>query len=577
MNMNADIRCEETVLIVDDLSANRYLLSNIILELGFKVIHAADGEEAVRLFCEHRPWLVVMDIYMPIMDGIEATRHIKAHAGNEFIPVLFVTGSQSDSLVERCVDIGADDFIHRPFSRAMLHAKIKSMQRFCRLYHELHDLHAMVQREKEVAESLLSGAIEGGNVALTKILIHKQPASIFCGDIHLTAYRPSGEINVLLGDFTGHGITSIVGSLPVSETFRAMTRKGFSGGEILAQLNRKLYELLPIDMFLAAVLVTVCADEGVVYVWNCGMPDLYVFGNEDQQIKHRICSADPPLGIAIADEAYEGDVLPVELDDRIVLVSDGVTDARSLCGDMFGRHRLEKALISGWKQGGITQEVIEKLSLFVGPCVQDDDLSIIEVPCNIKAPEFNGLVRDVSARLDVEANRESIWRSTLELKGITLKQVNPVPMILSQLQEIQGIEKGWQSVFTILTELYVNALDHGVLSLDSSLKSTPHGFSRYFSERELKLQQIDQGFVKINLEYYLVSDREGILCITMYDSGIGFDYQRWLDKADQEDSETDGLMLSGRGIRLVKELAEDIKYSLNGRKVEVSYRWHHPE
>lgn len=580
MSLLTKVRCDDTVLVVDDISANRDMLGSMLTSFGFRVLQACDGEEAVALYDKYRPWLVVMDVYMPGMDGIEATRQIKALAGNLFVPILFVTGSQDESLIDRCIDIGGDDFIHRPYSCAVLRSKLKSMQRFSKLYYELHDIHAVLKREEEFADRLLNGAIEGGNIALDKIVIHKQPAAVFCGDVHLTAYRPNGTINVLLGDFTGHGFSSVIGSLPLAESFRAMTRKGFSGDEILCQINRKLHTLLPVDMFLAAVLVTLNRDEGQAYIWNCGMPDVYVLSNDhhDEVFKYCVSSADPPLGIVKDFIPTGGDVLPVADTDQILLMSDGVLDARNRYGEMFGRVRAEAALVKGHEADQIADTLMAAVEEFTVACEQDDDISVIELPCSLQAPDdLQAMLKSHDEESYPIAQGNGQWTWSLELRGQSLKTVNPVPMILSQLQEIQGSDRGWQSVFTILTELYVNALDHGVLGLDSSLKASAHGFSRYFSERELKLNALTEGYVRIWIQCTPLV-KGGSLIISLNDSGSGFDYKHWLESKECEDPDDDlSALLSGRGIRLVSMLADELRYSKNGSAVEVKYRWQEPD
>jgi two-component sensor histidine kinase len=133
--------------------------------------------------------------------------------------------------------------------------------------------------------------------------------------------------------------------------------------------------------------------------------------------------------------------------------------------------------------------------------------------------------------------------------------------------EMEGIESERQSLFTILTELYVNALDHGVLGLDSALKSSPSGFERYFREREQRMLQMVQGRVAFNLSVEQQGPYRSML-IRVEDSGNGFDYQ---DRLTNNPRQNTGF--SGRGILLLEDLCESLQYKGNGSVAEAIYSW----
>src|SRR5690606_26767255 len=91
-----------------------------------------NGLEAVMLFEQERPQLVLMDALMPVMDGFEAARRIKASAGESLVPIIFLTSlTESEGLV-RCLEAG-DDFLAKPYNRVILEAKIRAMDRLRRL------------------------------------------------------------------------------------------------------------------------------------------------------------------------------------------------------------------------------------------------------------------------------------------------------------------------------------------------------------------------------------------------------------------------------------------------------------
>ncbi|SFG73186.1 ATP-binding SpoIIE family protein phosphatase [Neptunomonas qingdaonensis] len=559
----------EKVLVVDDQLINRELLQSMLVKIGFDVILASNGQEAVDLFSQHLPALVLMDIAMPHMDGIEATRLIKQAAGEIFVPVIMISGLDGDDVIRRSIEMGGDDFIHRPFSYEVLRVKIKAIQRISDLYREVQRLYVLRQHEEDIAEDIFSNAIEKDNITFDQIKLHKRAASTFSGDVQITAIRPNGDINILLGDFTGHGLTSVVGALPLAETFRAMTRKGYEAEQVIAQINRKLHGLLPTGLFLAASMVTMSSN-GRCTIWNGGMPDILILSAEGE-VRQRIESGDPPLGIVPDMPDMNFTFTQLEPDDKILLVSDGVLEARNTDGEYFGEQRLLWAAMLGCREDDLLGRIMRAVDTFLKGHEQDDDISLIEIPGRIKMFASSLAEPGVNPAL-VQQDQSAGWTWSICLQGNNLKRVNPVAIALSQLQEVEGPGDHWHDIFTILTELFVNALDHGVLNLPSSLKSSAGGFTEYFAQREASLEQLESScYVSIHLTSVKAAGQSSLLKITVQDSGSGFDHARWLDRiAERADDETG---LAGRGIMLVQALCQSLIYSEDGSTVTAEYSW----
>ncbi|WP_139336383.1 response regulator, partial [Bacillus sp. I-2] len=111
----------------------RLLLAQIVRRQGHTVFTAQDGAEAVALFSEQRPQLVLLDALMPVMDGFEAARRIKALAGEVLVPIIFLTSLNEEDALVRCLEAGGDDFMAKPYSPVILAARIQAMDRLRRL------------------------------------------------------------------------------------------------------------------------------------------------------------------------------------------------------------------------------------------------------------------------------------------------------------------------------------------------------------------------------------------------------------------------------------------------------------
>lgn len=117
------------VLAVDDNRTNLHILQVFLKKLGHQVIVAENGEEAVHRFQAESPDLVLLDIMMPVMDGFEAARRIKAMNRDRWTPVIFLSALNRDENLVEGLDAGADDYLTKPINFVVLEAKLRSMQR----------------------------------------------------------------------------------------------------------------------------------------------------------------------------------------------------------------------------------------------------------------------------------------------------------------------------------------------------------------------------------------------------------------------------------------------------------------
>ena len=577
---------QKIALVVDDSRMQCKLLSVLLEEENYRVVVANNGESGVKMYIKYQPDLVLMDINMPIMNGFEATRRIKKLSGvGNLAPIIFITSMDSEQAFIQSVDAGGDSILVRPFTPNVFKAKIKSMQRISDLVEQVKGLQQEQQNDAELAEKMMSNVIEARNFALDKIGIIKKPATIFSGDIQLSALCPNGELHVLLGDFTGHGLRSSIGAIPVTETFRAMTKKGFSILEIIAQINKQMYTLLPGDLFFAASFASISEHEKSAYIFNAGLPDGYLFNN-DAKIMQQFASTHPPLGILpqlLPDAQLE--VIQVKNNDRIVFITDGIVEARNPLGEFFGFLRFEKAAIEGIAKKDLTNNVLKYLDEFCQQCEQEDDISLVNIPCSgwkkIKVTNKVSIPKGFSEEenyFGIPQGALPTWSYHLHLTGKLLKTVNPIPLVMNQINDLEGAGEHWQSLYTILTELFINALDHGVLELNSSLKDSAEGFSQYFNERSKRLDKLvgnvintPDDFVRISLKYFPLS-HGGKMVINIKDSGQGFEVLKVIK--DNSIAINDGLKLSGRGVELVNKLCDTLEYQEKGTLVTASYIWH---
>jgi two-component system cell cycle response regulator DivK len=115
------------ILIVEDTEDNRQILRDLLGMAGYTLFEAGDGAEGVAKAAEHKPDLILMDIQMPVMDGYEATRRIKADPALKFIPVVAVTSYALSGDEAKTREAGCDAYIAKPYSPRQMLAKVREI------------------------------------------------------------------------------------------------------------------------------------------------------------------------------------------------------------------------------------------------------------------------------------------------------------------------------------------------------------------------------------------------------------------------------------------------------------------
>jgi len=373
------------VLVVDDDAINRMILEGMLIKEGHEVIQAANGQIAVDSYIEDKPDIVLMDIMMPVMNGYDATKKIKELAGDTFVPIIVLTAMTDEAELIKCVENGADDFLTKPFSHAVLSAKIQALMRVQELYKtvslqrdQIETHRQILHDEQEQAARIYKRMTSKDEVAGLNVRYHMSPMSVFNGDMLLMAAAPDGTGYAFLTDATGHGLPAALGSFPVRDIFYTMVEKGCDATEIIDELNRKLYEILPTEFFLCGAMLIISPDKKRYQIWNGGLPEVIVYRPDMHQVVETISSSNLPLGI-ISEKSFEVQIKEVSVNDgdSILLYSDGATEAQKGPGEYFGEKRFMDAVVQS-EQFQVIESVMKAIKDYCGDNSQTDDVSLIE-------------------------------------------------------------------------------------------------------------------------------------------------------------------------------------------------------
>jgi len=460
--------------------------------------------------------------------------------------------------------------ILRPIRRAGgdLGRTVQLQQQFLEMILKLDGHRERMDEEQRVGSFIMSRMTNMQRELEPAIRCYLKPAELLSGDILIAALTPAKVMHILLADAVGHGLSAAINVLPLCQSFYDLTEKGFAIEQIATDLNLLVKKFMPADRFVSATLISIDRQARVIEVWNGGIPAPQLFSHDGRQL-HAWGSMHLPLGI-LPKEGFSG---RTELfhyydeDCQLCLFSDGLSEARSPQNVQFcGEERIAELF------GRVTPEfrfdaLVAELEAHLQGQPAHDDISLAIV--------------DISAQLDLLPGRlhpdtqEQVeicddWRVAISLGAHELKYLEVVPLLTQVISKIHVTHEHHSALFLILSELFNNALDHGILQLDSSIKLGADGFDRFLELRTARLQALGRGKIAIEIERVDVGGKQAVT-IHVVDSGGGFDYVAMQLAGADQSHRAEHVLQYGRGIALVKSLTCKLDYAGNGNDVTACY------
>ncbi|MDD5299494.1 MAG: SpoIIE family protein phosphatase [Gallionella sp.] len=391
---------------------------------------------------------------------------------------------------------------------------------------------------------------------------YTKSADHLSGDILIAAVTPDNSVHVLLADAVGHGLTAAINVLPLCQSFYDLTGKGFSLEEIAVELNSLVNRFMPVDRFVSAVLVSINRQTQVIEVWNGGIPAPQLF-NRDGRLLHSCTSTNLPLGILPGEEfSAKPEIFYYDEDCQLCLFSDGLLEACSPQGEHFGNGRVVE-LFGKTAHKSRFEALIAELDRHLQGQRAHDDISLALVDIST---EIDPAMLPTHPDISKAAEKSDDWRIAVSLGANELKYLDVVPLLTQIVAKIHVTREHHSALFLILSELFNNALDHGVLQLDSSVKLGHDGFDKFLQLRETRMRELGSGRIDIEIERVFIEGQQAVK-IRVADSGNGFDYTTLQTSAESQVKHTQ----HGRGITLMKSMTYKLEYAGKGNEVAAYY------
>jgi serine phosphatase RsbU (regulator of sigma subunit) len=371
------------LLLVDDDSENIQAVHSILKD-RYKIRVAMNGPKALELAkVEPQPDLILLDVMMPHMNGYEVCGCLKADQRTRDIPVVFLTGKTEVADETRGFEVGAVDYIHKPFSPPIMTARVRT-------HLMLRDAHETIARQLLAINSELTMAREVQLSILPREIPQLQgldiaarylPMSSVAGDFYDFMVVDEKHIGILIADVSGHGLSSALIASMLQTALSAQSLNASDPAQVLSGLNKALYGKFR-SHYVTAAYLFVDMEKSMANYAGGAHPPLLLRRARTREVNEYVENG-LMLG-PFSDSTYSAITFSLERGDRIVLITDGIIEAADSLGNEFGMDRLRQILESNHAlpASRFTDAVLDGLSAWsehATGSAQSDDLTLLTI------------------------------------------------------------------------------------------------------------------------------------------------------------------------------------------------------
>lgn len=367
-----DVADKFTILIVDDTMTNLLVLGKTLENAGYNVIKASSGAECREFAKEHKPELILLDIMMPVEDGFETIQKLKSESSTSCIPVIFLTALDDVDSKIKGFELGAVDFITKPFHPAEVRARVKLHIKLSVATNALINSQRHKLEQIETAQlALLVQPRDIPEAKFSKFYLALEEAG---GDFYDVFRISDNTYGYFLGDVSGHDIATSFVTASVKALLKQNCLQIYDPCESMRMVNEVLCDILPEGKYLTATYMNLDRKNNIAKVVCMGHPPIIhqPLGGEPYAIQ----GEGDILGM-FKEVLYTEVVVNVQPGDRFFLYSDGLIETDSIWSANIGS--LIK-VISSLVNVDIS-DVAEKIKniIFFGDKKPDDDVVIVAV------------------------------------------------------------------------------------------------------------------------------------------------------------------------------------------------------
>jgi sigma-B regulation protein RsbU (phosphoserine phosphatase) len=326
---------KKLVLVVDDATANLQVVHSMLKD-DFKIRVATSGAKALALVkADPHPDLILLDVTMPEMDGYEVCAILKATPEARDIPVIFLTGKTETDDETKGFEVGAVDYIHKPFSPAVVKARVHThlVLREAReqLARQLLSINNELEMAREIQVSILPHEIP--KIGGLEIAARYLPMSSVAGDFYDFILVDEKHLGILVADVSGHGLPAALIASMLKVALAAQSPHACDPASVLAGLNQSLCGKFQ-HHFATAAYVFVDMEKKSIRYAAAGHPPLLLW-QASTACASEVAEHGLLLGL-LPEATYSVVEIPVQPGDKAVLYTDGILETTSPSEQEFG-------------------------------------------------------------------------------------------------------------------------------------------------------------------------------------------------------------------------------------------------
>ena len=334
---------KKTILLVDDAPSNIQVV-NSILKDTYKIRIATNGAKALELVkVAPSPDLILLDVLMPGMDGYEVCTRLKADLETRDIPVIFLTGQTETADETRGFDVGAVDYIHKPFSPAVVKARVQTHLLLRGIQQQLALQLLAIQKELETArqiqQSILPESVpQMGGLDLAARYI---PMAAVAGDFYDFIVLDNKRVGILVADVSGHGMPAALIASMLKIALAAQADHAAEPARVLQGLNQALCGKFQ-HHYVTAAYAFVDMEKRTLTYAGAGHPPLLLWGGTSAGVRD---ISENGLFLGRFDFAtYSSVEVPLAPGDWGLLYTDGISETTNAAQVEFGTERFRQFL-----------------------------------------------------------------------------------------------------------------------------------------------------------------------------------------------------------------------------------------
>jgi phosphoserine phosphatase RsbU/P len=337
---------KKTVLLVDDAPSNIQMANSILKDI-YKIRIATNGAKALELVkVAPSPDLVLLDVSMPDMDGYEVCTRLKADAETRDIPVIFLTGQTEIEDETRGFDVGAVDYIHKPFSPAVVKARVQTHLVLRAIRQQLAQQLLVIQKELETARQIQQSILpeSAPRMAGLDIAARYVPMAAVAGDFYDFIVLDDKRIGILVADVSGHGMPAALIASMLKIALAAQERHAADPASVLHGLNQALCGKFQHHYVTAAYAFVDLEKRSLTYA-GAGHPPMLLWSGTSAAVRD---ISENGLFLGRFDFAtYSSVEVPLLPGDWGLLYTDGISETTNAADVEFGTGRFREFLASG--------------------------------------------------------------------------------------------------------------------------------------------------------------------------------------------------------------------------------------